>query len=269
MEKIGVVGARGQLGSSLIKILGPKGLALDRSALRLNSVKSMIWAAGRVSNLCTDLEAEYELNGLKSVLESADFSPVSRIVLLSSGGTVYGNHSHLPITESDALRPETAYARLKVKIEEEFKNLCMNREISLIILRIANVFSSRGKGLINLLINQKVAGNFFELYVNSHSRKQYGHSDDYASLIVRYATEIPHIQNPQTFNLYSPNSYSVEEIISIASNYLDLSGINFNLKSILPLNSIELSTKFPNFIHSHMWLTVPSFFKQELGEPMA
>ena len=136
MNKIGVAGARGQLGSSLMKVLGPTGLALDRANLSMNSIDSMIWAAGSVSNRCTESEAEYELSSVQRVLGSTDFLPLSRIVLLSSGGTVYGNNGNQVKRENNDLKPETAYARLKVKIEQEFENFCFNRGVSLLILRI-------------------------------------------------------------------------------------------------------------------------------------
>lgn len=265
MNKIGVVGARGQLGSSLMKILGPKGFAMNRTNLSMNSIDRMIWAAGSASNRCTESEAEYELRSVQRVLASADFSPVSRIVLLSSGGTVYGNNGNQIKRENDDLRPETAYARLKVKIEQEFENFCLNRGISLLILRLANVFSSQGKGLISLLLKRALDGKPLELLVNPESRKQYGHSDDYANLIVRYLNEIPNSKIPKIFNLHSPNSYSVQDILTIARQYRDFDVVSSGLPSNLPLNSIELSSDFPDFINSHNWLTLESFLEQELG----
>ena len=265
MNKVGVAGARGQLGSSLMKILGPKGFALDRNNLSINSIGSMIWAAGSASNRCTESEAEYELRSLQRVLVSADFSPVSRIVLLSSGGTVYGNNGNQVKRENDDLRPETAYARLKVKIEQEFENFCFNRGISLLILRLANVFSSQGKGLISVLLKRALDGKSLELLVNPESRKQYGHSDDYANLIVRYLKDIPKSKAPKIFNLYSPTSYSVQDILTIARQFRDLDIVSSGLPSKLPLNSIELSSEFPDFINSHNWLSLESFLEQELG----
>jgi len=265
MNKIGVAGASGQLGSSLMKVLGPRGLALDRANLSMNSIDSMIWAAGNVSNRCTESAAEEELRSVQRVLRSADFSPVSRIVLLSSGGTVYGNNGNQVKEESDDLRPETAYARLKVKVEQEFENFCFNREISLIILRLANVFSSRGKGLISVLLERALDGKPLELLVNPESRKQYGYSDDYANLIVRYLKEIPKGKIPKIFNLYSPNSYSVQDILTIVRQFRDFDIVSSRLVSELPLNSIELSSEFPDFIDSHDWLKVESFLEQELG----
>jgi len=265
MNKIGVVGARGQLGSSLMKVLGPEGFALNRTNLSMKSIDSMIWAAGSASNRCTESEAEYELRSVQRVLASADFSPVSRIVLLSSGGTVYGNNGNQIKRENDDLRPETAYARLKVKIEQEFENFCLNRGISLLILRLANVFSSQGKGLISLLLKRALDGKSLELLVNPESRKQYGHSNDYANLIVRYLKEIPNSKIPKIFNLHSPNSYSVQDILAIAGQYRDFDIVSFGLASKLPLNSIELSSEFPDFINSYYWLTLETFLEQELG----
>jgi UDP-glucose 4-epimerase len=265
MNKIGVAGAHGQLGSSLMKVLGSKGFALDRTNLSMDSIDSIIWAAGGVTNRCTELEAEYELSSLQRVLAGADFSPVSRIVLLSSGGTVYGNNGNQVKKESDDVRPETAYARLKVKIEQEFENFCFNRGISLLILRLANVFSSRGEGLISILLRRALDGKSLELLVNPESTKQYGHSDDYSNLIVRYLQEIPKGKIPGILNLYSPNSYSVQDILTIARQFKDFDIVSSGLASELPLNSIELSSEFPDFINSYNWLTLETFLEQELG----
>ena len=154
---------------------------------------------------------------------------------------------------------------VKRQIEQEFENFCLNRGISLLILRLANVFSSQGKGLISLLLKRALDGKSLELIVNPESRKQYGHSDDYANLIVRYLKEIPNSKTPKIFNLYSPNSYSVQDILTIATQFIDLNIVSSGLPSKLPLNSIELSSDFPDLINSHNWLTLESFLEQELG----
>ena len=264
MKRIGVVGASGQLGTSLMRALGSSGLALNRQSLTTSSLQGIIWAAGSAGARCTPLEAHTELSSIQRVLREANFSQISRIVLLSSGGTVYGNNGYLPKKEDDPLEPQSTYAQLKVKVEQEFETLCRQYGISLITLRLANVFSTRINGLVGTLLNRTAKGLPFELFVHPNSTKQYGHSDDYAQLIIRYLEEIPMELNSQVFNLYSPNHYSIHDILNIVRGFRHFEVIKSLKDNQLPIDSCELTTKFPDFIQSHNWLTLEDFVQREI-----
>jgi len=264
VEKIGIAGASGQLGTSLMRVLDQRAISLSRNSLEIYSVSRIIWAAGTSNSRCTQIEADAEFEEISTLLRSSDFKQIQKVVLISSGGTVYGSQSNQPRVETDPLNPESPYAELKIRIEDEFKKLSVSSGFSLTILRLANVFSSRGKGLVSSLLRKTNESQPLTLFSHPDSRKQYGHSDDYARLIIRYLDELPHLTAPQIYNLYSPKSYSVSEIIGIfervrRSHFLvDMSEVSLNS------DSVELASVFPNYIHAHNWLSIEDFVQREI-----
>lgn len=264
MERIGIVGASGQLGASLMKVLSVRGLPMGRSNLNLEEAEKLIWAAGTSKNLSSEIAARKEFCEIKASLNDVNFKQLQKVVLVSSGGTIYGNQHNHPRVETDAVNPKTPYANLKYRVEEEFKNLCKVHGFSLVILRLANVFSAYGKGLISNLLKNAGNGQSLTLYVNPNSRKQYGHSDDYAKLIVRYMEELDYDSNPRLFNLFSPYSYSIREIINLVERIAGVQLPTNSSGNLLPLDSVELASLFPDFIHSHKWLSIEDFVQQEI-----
>ena len=264
MEKIGIVGASGQLGASLMRVLDQRAISLSRNSPEIDSVGKIIWAAGTSNSRCTQIEADEEFEGISTLLRSSDFTQIQKVALISSGGTVYGSQTNKPRIETDPLNPESPYAVLKIRIEEEFRKLSKSGGFSLMILRLANVFSSSGKGLVSSLLRKTNERQPLTLFAHPDSRKQYGHSDDYARLIIRYLDELQHLSASQIYNLYSPNSYSLREIIGIfertrRSRFLvEMSAVS--LKS----DSVELSSVFPDFIHAHNWLSIEDFVQREI-----
>lgn len=264
MEKIGIAGASGQLGTSLMRVLDQRAISLSRNSPEIYSVSRIIWAAGTSNSRCTQIEADAEFEEISTLLRSSDFKQIQKVVLISSGGTVYGSQSNQPRVETDPLNPESPYAELKIRIEDEFKKLSVSSGFSLTILRLANVFSSRGKGLVSSLLRKTNESQPLTLFSHPDSRKQYGHSDDYARLIIRYLDELPHLNAPQIYNLYSPKSYSVREIIGIfervrRSHFLvDMSEVSLNA------DSVELASLFPDFMLAHNWLSIEDFVQREI-----
>ena len=264
MEKIGIVGASGQLGASLMRVLDQRAISLSRNSPEIDSVSRIIWAAGTSNSRCTQIEADAEFEGISTLLRRSDFTQIHKVVLISSGGTVYGSQTNQPRIETDPLDPQSPYAVLKIRIEDEFRKLSKSSGFSLMILRLANVFSSRGKGLVSSLLQKTNESQPLTLFAHPDSRKQYGHSEDYARLIIRYLDELPHLTAPQIYNLYSPISYSVREIIGIfekvrRSRFLvDMSEVSLNS------DSVELASVFPDFIHAHNWISIEDFVQREI-----
>lgn len=264
MEKLGIVGASGQLGASLMRVLDQRAISLNRHSPEIDSVSELIWAAGTSNSRCTQIEADAEFEGISSLLASSDFTQIQKVVLISSGGTVYGSQSNKPRVETDPLNPESPYAVLKIRIEDEFRKLSKSSGFSLTILRLSNVFSSDGKGLVSTLLRKTNGSQTLTLFAHLDSRKQYGHSDDYARLIIRYLDELPRQSEPQIYNVYSPNSYSVGEIIGIIES---IRGIHFSVdmpKMTLNSESVILASLFPDFVHAYNWLSIEEFVQREI-----
>lgn len=239
---------------------------MGRTKLNLEDAKKLIWAAGTLNNQSSEIEAIKEFCEIKKSLKRVDFSQLQQVVLISSGGTIYGNQHYGPRLETDPVNPQSPYASLKVRVEEEFKKLCEFHGFTLIILRLSNVFSSNGKGLISNLLKKAENGQTLELYVDPNSRKQYGHADDFAELIVRYSEELEltYDTNPRVFNVYSPHNYTIREIINLVEKIRKVQIRTISSSTLLPLESVELSSLFPDFIQAHNWLTIEDFVWREM-----
>lgn len=264
MEKIGIAGASGQLGASLMRVLDQRAISLSRNSPEIDSVSKLIWAAGTANSRCTQIEADAEFEGISSLLRRSDFTQIQKVVLISSGGTVYGSQSNQPRVETDSLNPASPYAVLKIRIEDEFKKLSKFSGFSLTILRLANVFSSHGRGLVSSLLRKTNGSQPLTLFANLDSRKQYGHSDDYARLIMRYLNELQRQTAPQIYNVYSPNNYSIREVIRIIER---IRRIQFSVEMsemTLYADSVELASLFPDFVHAHNWLSIEDFVQREI-----
>ena len=128
---VAVVGATGFLGSALARSLDGPGvhlytrsrpvLASGRLPAELHTVATVVWAASRVNPQVAeerpDLVAQDEaaLLDFLRALDTHGLSP--RTVLLSSGGTVYGDDG-APFSETTPTRPVNAYGRAKVRLEQ-------------------------------------------------------------------------------------------------------------------------------------------------------
>ena len=124
----------------------------------LAGVSVLIHAAGRgtpagVVALHDEL-ALHELRLTAIVLEAACRAGVGRAVLVSSGGTVYGDPCGTdPITEDHALRPRSRYGAVKLLAEEMARTVDRMGLVRCVVARLSNPYGPgqvnfRGQGLV-------------------------------------------------------------------------------------------------------------------------
>ena len=268
MSKVGICGINGQIGSYLSSQFGTQAVRVDRHGIYYGKIDCLVWAAGSTANRSKREDTLVELAQVKKTLSGISFSTIKHVVLISSGGSVYGSHSSLPLDEDAPLNPQTPYGNLKVEIEREFQSLSNEHEFKLSILRLANVYSMKGKGLVRTVANCVNNNKTFTFQVHSNSRKQYGHATDYAKTIFEFINSSSLSSGNITLNLFSPHSYSVREIINLGSALAKFP-ISNSIRSLhLPLETIILDTKFPNFFgEPKEWSEIGMFLKKvERGE---
>lgn len=116
-------------------------------------------------------------------------SGVSRIVYLSSGGTVYGIPEYSPIKETHPLRPICSYGVVKIAIENYIHMYSHLHGLEYILLRASNPYGPR-QGHIGV---QGVIGTFMGKYLNDEDVVVWGdgsvvrdfiYIDDLVELIV-------------------------------------------------------------------------------------
>ena len=169
-----VIGGNGFLGSSLVD--GLRGRvdhvrALDRSAARpdfdwsgieyivgayaddevlhtaLSGVDIVFHLASTTvpstSNADPENDVASNLVGTLRLLSAMRATGLRRIVFFSSGGTVYGDPSRLPVDESHPLNPISSYGVVKVAIENYLRMYQQLGELDPMIIRPSNPYGPR------------------------------------------------------------------------------------------------------------------------------
>jgi UDP-glucose 4-epimerase len=116
----------------------------------------------------------------------------SRIVLVSSGGTVYGHvGTRVPVSELQAAAPTSAYGRMKLELERILETVHDEVSASTMCLRISNAYGPgqyprERFGVIPTFLSQIRAGRPCEVW-NPLAVRDYVYVDDVADALVRAA----------------------------------------------------------------------------------
>jgi len=258
-----VIGSSGQIGSGLLRAFSTPEFQ-QRSKFEVP--KTLIIAAGCSNSSIQSVEIETEFLRFERLLRNIPLRNFSQIVLISSGGSIYGRDFSIPIMENCPTRPTTPYGILKLRCEELVINRVSELGLKLLVLRLANVYSDKLKGIIGSIIRHHRYGNDFELRSRLESTKQYGHLEDYLCVIRDILLESHFWINPNNIvilNVYSPIKYSIQEILSMTESILG-SKIEFRIENdlLLPRETIELTTLYPHLdflIGRHNWTTMNHF----------
>jgi UDP-glucose 4-epimerase len=114
--------------------------------------------------------------------------PLKKLIILSSGGTVYGKVAHVPIDEATATNPISPYGITKLAIEK-YANLYHELyELPAVILRPANAYGEgqrpfTGQGFIATAVASVLTGKVLTMFGEAGSVRDYIHVDDIASSI--------------------------------------------------------------------------------------
>lgn len=148
---------------------------------------------------------------------------ISKIVFISSGGTVYGNPIYLPIDENHPTNPSVSYGITKLAIEKYlllFQNLYGIRAL---ILRVANPYGERqrietAQGAIGVFLNRAIRGEPIEIWGDGEIIRDYIHISDVAEA---FAKAISYKGKQTTFNISSGKGVSLNDAIREIENVLD------------------------------------------------
>ncbi len=139
-----------------------------------------------------------------------------RVIYISSGGSVYGNHPGI-MTEESLPSPISAYGLSKYTIENYLKLFHHNHQLPYDILRLSNIYgigqkNVKPQGIISALAQSFIDRKTFKVWGDGNAKKDYLYIDDLTDALVRV------ISKPalcETFNISYGESNSVSEIISI------------------------------------------------------
>jgi UDP-glucose 4-epimerase len=166
-----------------------------------------------------DPVSDLETNLVSTVkfLEIARRTSVKRVVFASSGGTVYGTPTRVPIPEEHETRPVCSYGIHKLAIERYLELYHRLHGIDYCILRMSNPYGERqrgdaGQGAVAVFLDRALRGEAIEIWGDGSVVRDYVHVKDVAEAFVRatrYAGE------PRTFNIGSGRGTTVVELLGM------------------------------------------------------
>lgn len=176
-----------------------------------------------------------------------------RVIYISSGGSVYGNH-HDVITEETLPSPISAYGVSKYTIENYLKFFHHNFNLSYDILRVSNIYgvgqkNSKPQGIVSAMIQAFLNKSKFKIWGDGKAKKDYLYIDDLAEAFLKVVNDAP---SNDTYNISKGDSLNVSEIVSMLESIFKYS-IEFEY---IPAYSFDVQSVFLNndkFVRKYNW----------------
>ena len=180
------------------------------------------------------------------LFEFAVEARVRRIVFISSGGTVYGPPSILPIPENHPTDPRVSYGIVKLAIEKYLALFHAQHGIDYVVLRVANPFGERqrvdlAQGAVAVFVDRALRQMPIEIWGDGSVVRDYIHVEDVARAFV---CAVDHTGPPGVFNIGSGTGHSLNELLAqleamlgrkVERRYLPSRGID------VPSNVLDVS----------------------------
>lgn len=167
------------------------------------------------SNLDPIFDIETNLTGTVRLLNYAVKAGLKKIIFLSSGGTVYGVPTHLPIDENHPTNPLCSYGITKLAIEKYLHLYQQLHGLDYTVLRLANPFGERqrinaAQGAIAVFLGKALRHEKIEIWGDGSVIRDYIHISDVISAMLKSVT----YQGPEhVFNIGSGQGVSLNEVL--------------------------------------------------------
>lgn len=191
-----VIGASGFLGRALTRRLECAGTHVVRVTRQepalspgghlrpdLASARTLYWAASRINPLIASQRPDLVAADLADFTRFLDAvhaeNPAARVVVLSSGGTVYGVAHTPPHDETTTPRPANEYGRAKLAIEDRLHR----HDLASSVVRISNAYgpgqqAAPGQGVIGHWLRSVRAGLPVTVFGDLDTVRDYVYVDD-------------------------------------------------------------------------------------------
>lgn len=181
------------------------------------------------------------LAGSVDLINQSIAAGIQRFIFVSSGGTVYGVPSYLPVDEQHPTNPLCSYGIVKLAIE---KYLLMYRDMGKMacsIIRLANPYGefqnpNSGQGAIAAFCHKAVKGEKIEIWGDGSIVRDYVHiSDVVRALLLLLNSRL----KADIFNIGAGKGYSLNRVIEVIESVLGteltkeyMPGRNFDIPEV-------------------------------------
>lgn len=241
-----VVGGTGFLGSNLVGALDREGhyvRVLSRGHVREEeNYKNVDYIEGDISN---DEDLEEALNKIDyvyhlasttnpkssendllfdvssnlsstiNILNKCVKNNIKKFIFCSSGGTVYGNHNQMPISEEFSCEPISSYGIVKYNIEMYIKYFNYKYNLNYEILRLSNPYGIKqfpdgSQGVIPTYMKKILNNHEIQVFGDGSSVRDYIYIDDFINLSLKLLTNR---KKNNILNIGSGRGTSIGELI--------------------------------------------------------
>jgi UDP-glucose 4-epimerase len=195
-------------------------------------------------------ELQYDLSSnvfpTLGLLESMRFSSVRKLLFISSGGTIYGIPSIVPIPESHETNPVCGYGIHKLAIEKYLNIYKYRYGLDYCVLRLANPYgeaqiSDRPQGVIGKFIYKAIHNEKLEIWGDGGVIRDYVYIEDVMDAIRK---ALLYRGSRKIFNIGSGTGNSLQDIIGTieqtAGYTLDVAYLP-QRQVDLPLNVLDIT----------------------------
>jgi len=168
------------------------------------------------------------------LFEVASEYPIRKIVMISSGGTVYGSAEGVPLTEDHATNPISPYGVTKLAIEKYGHMFYRIKELPVVIVRPANAYGEGqnpfvGQGFIGTAIAAVLSRREIILYGSRGTIRDYVHVEDVASGIVAVLASG---QPGAIYNIGSGEGRSNKDVLDEIRPHAESLGLAFRIATL-------------------------------------
>lgn len=148
---------------------------------------------------------------------------VRRLVVASSGGTVYGPSTEPLLREDHPTDPGSAHGIVSLAMEKTVAMSARRSGLDYRILRIGNAYgpwqtAGRGQGFIAQAIADCIGGRPIVLYGDGSAVRDWIHVDDVCAALERL---LAYRGRPPIFNIGSGRGASLMEVVRLVERHLD------------------------------------------------
>lgn len=171
----------------------------------------------QTSNDDPGYDVETNVIGTLRLLDCMRKCRIKKIILASSGGTVYGIPQEIPIKENHATDPTCSYGITKLAIEKYLHLYWILYGLDYCILRLANAYGERQRpaatqGVIPVFLESALRNNEITIWGDGSVMRDYIFVTDIANALVKALT---YCGEMKVFNIGSGQGHSLHDVIHV------------------------------------------------------
>lgn len=160
------------------------------------------------------------------LFQAAVAKKTHRLILISSGGAIYGHANYLPIDEKHHTLPISPYGITKLAVENYARMYHLTQGLPIIVLRPGNAYGPeqipfRGQGLIATAIGSALLGKDLIVFGEEGAIRDYIHISDISNAIL---SSLESGQTGMTYNVGTGRGFSTLGIIEMLTPLCERNG---------------------------------------------